>query len=354
MKRYLPLALSLLVLYVYLVGRSDPALLAAAGDASRSEAAPYSYTQQSPLSISKIAYPDPAVAGSPLFYVLTLHNSGSTPLSDVVVSDTLPAGTRFAYESHDCHRSSDNVLYCAGLSVPPGGHSTTWFGVRVEDTAQSQVVNQAYGVGAPGLPPAFGPPVAVGVVTPTPTPDPYPGPTVTPAPPPAESVALPTPGGEPRLVLSQSVSSPTADAGGEVVHHIVVTNQGSGAARDVVLAVQVPAGVQVHGVTITPEAANEWTGSILWVAWGYLEAGASASVELKVTLLPEAFDPESVGRVGLPDYGIEMPSALGLPPQALPETGEIAPCWGWIVFTAGLLIGGWLLRRELHRGDPGA
>jgi uncharacterized repeat protein (TIGR01451 family) len=48
------------------------------------------------LSLQQIDSPDPVMAGQAIAYTLTVHNAGPSPAEDVVVADTLPAGTAFA------------------------------------------------------------------------------------------------------------------------------------------------------------------------------------------------------------------------------------------------------------------
>ncbi len=341
MKRYLPYALFLFALYAYLVGRADPAPLSAAD------------IDQSPLSISKVAYPDPFISTYGGNYRLVLYNSGTVTLTDVAIEDTVPDGTS-CWVCSGCWKSG-NTLHWNMASFPPGSSYTHWFKVSVERGVE-QVVNDQYSASAPGVPAVTGPPVVSKVITPTPYPPPPPE-TPPPSPtapadrePPAPS---PTPPGEPLLVLSQDVSNPAAGPGDTLIHRVTVTNQGTGGAPDVVLAVQVPAGLELQEVTISPDAAHEWTGDILWVAWGYLEPGASASVELHGTVRPGVSAADLVVHASVPDYGLESGTAAEVPSQVLPDTGPSrAPWWGWLLLAGGLLLGGLLLRREL-RGDSG-
>jgi uncharacterized repeat protein (TIGR01451 family) len=49
----------------------------------------------SDLSITKVDTPDPVIAGQTLTYTITVSNAGPRNASDLVVSDTLPAGVTF-------------------------------------------------------------------------------------------------------------------------------------------------------------------------------------------------------------------------------------------------------------------
>jgi hypothetical protein len=137
-----------------------------------------------------------------------------------------------------------------------------------------------------------------------------------------------------------------------VTLRIMVTNDGTGGARDVVLALQLPAGLEAQEVIISPDAASEWQGNVLWVAWGYLEAGAVAAVEVRAVV---GADGVSSGEiiVAVPDYGLENQANVEIP-AVLPPTGPgAAPWWGWFALGGALLTGGWLLLQFVRRGESG-
>lgn len=346
MRRYLPLVLFVVLLATYGLSRAvsgAPISPHAAGNSAASQG-----TDQSPLSISKRGYPDPVIEGRELELELTVYNGGTVPLTGVVVSDTVPVGTSFRHYSSDCPIESGGVVYCPDLVIPAGAKRSVWIPVWV-GIGVTQVVNDQYGAGAPGVPPVTGEPIAVRVVTPTPAS--YPGPTVTlPPTPGVPPTTVPTeppiPSAKPQLVISQDSPSGAAGPGEEQVLRIVVTNEGTGAARDVILAVQLPPGLEVQGVSISPAAANEWTGRILWVAWGVLDPGAAAMVELRILVVPGAAGEVDV-IASLPDYGVESRAAVDVRPQVLPGTGvPITPLWGWAALAGALLIGGLLLLRR--------
>jgi uncharacterized repeat protein (TIGR01451 family) len=50
---------------------------------------------QADLSVAAVADPSPATAGEDLTYTITVTNAGPSPVSDAVVTDTVPAGTTF-------------------------------------------------------------------------------------------------------------------------------------------------------------------------------------------------------------------------------------------------------------------
>jgi len=345
MRRPLLLVLFLVLLGIFAVSLFVPGWPAGAGK-----------VPQQALSISKRAYPIPAVEGGGLSYEVTVHNGEPVTLTNVVITDILPSGARWVAVRPPCYRSSDqSYLHCPDLSLPPGGAITVWFLVQVSEGA-AQVVNDQYAAGAPGVPPVSGDPVVVPVVTAAPyTPGPYPPPTSSPLPTPVltpvptpiptsePAEPAPTPTGIPHLVLTQQAPSAMPAAGGEVTLRVAVTNDGTGGAHDVVLALQLPAGLEAQEVTISPDAASEWQGNVLWVAWGYLEAGAAASLEVRAVV---GADGVSGGEIvaSVPDYGLASQVDLGVAPAVLPPTGPgAAPWWGWFALGGALLTGGWLL-----------
>lgn len=332
--------------------------------------------EQPSLSISKRASPNPAFAYHPLRFDITLHNGSLAPLDGVVISDTVPTGTSFS-GSDECSMRDVNTVVCPGLHILPGEDRSVWFTVRV-DTWQHHVVNDQYSAGAPGETPVHGSPLVVPIATPSPYPSlgptpthgpyptitptpPYPSPTAPPGTVPPEPTGRPTqepeptlePAGQPHLVLSQSVPAEVPEPGEEMALRVTVTNDGTGAARDVVLALQMPAGLEVRDVVISPAAASEWQGNILWVAWGYLEAGATASVEVRAVV--NAAAPSGIDVIAtLPDYGLETRANVSGPPQVLPPTGLAAiPWWGWLALATTLVVGGLLLLQVVRRDGPG-
>lgn len=74
------------------------------------------------LSITKVGSPDPVTAGSQLDYTITVTNNGPSTATNVVVSDTLPAGVVFLSSSIPC---SGSPLTC-NLGTLANGASTTF------------------------------------------------------------------------------------------------------------------------------------------------------------------------------------------------------------------------------------
>lgn len=361
MKRYAYWVLFLGFFGLYVASR-----LAAAGTPAAASPGP-APSSQSYLAIEKEAHPPQILDGGSISFWITVYNSGPVAQTDVVISDTVPAGTTYYpypfYSS--CTDPVDGVVHCPIPLIPARGSTTVIMYVEANQ-GLLEVVNDQYCAGAPGVTPACGAPVVVPVVTPQAWCDIYPaptctpivgptlGPTTVPSPGPKPTwepvEPAPTPPGAPHLVLTQEEPSQMLAVGGEVTLRFAVTNDGTAGARDVVLAVPLPAGLAPGQVTVSPEAAHEWTGNTLWVAWGYLEAGATASVELHAPLLPGASGSTDFA-VSIPDYGVESHAVLDIQPQVLPDSGTApTPWWGWVALAGALLAGGLLLREYVRRG----
>ena len=69
---------------------------------------------QADLSITKTHHPDPAVAGSELYYDLTVHNSGPQDTATTTVVDTLPPEVRYVTNT------LADPSACTVNSAPPG------------------------------------------------------------------------------------------------------------------------------------------------------------------------------------------------------------------------------------------
>lgn len=82
-------------------------------------------TAEAGLTLSKTDSPDPVVAGNDLTYTLTVGNSGPSTAQDVVVTDTLPAGTTFVSAvggtgSTVCAQVQLGVVHCDVGDLNPG------------------------------------------------------------------------------------------------------------------------------------------------------------------------------------------------------------------------------------------
>ena len=116
------------------------------------------------LSIAKIASTERAEIGLPLVYTLTVANAGGTATAGVV-SDTVPAGTAFAWASPG-GALVDGAVTWQGLTLSAGTTMTFTYGVTVSCVASgTHILNDDYQVhAAEWLTPTLGAPLTVTAV----------------------------------------------------------------------------------------------------------------------------------------------------------------------------------------------
>ena len=102
-----------------------------------------------PVSIEKTAFPDPVTAGESLRYRLTVHNSSPLrPLTGLVISDVLPAGTTFSACSGGCTPPvfPDRTVRWTLASLGAGASTIFDLYVTVGLTASGRLTNTTYDV----------------------------------------------------------------------------------------------------------------------------------------------------------------------------------------------------------------
>ena len=118
--------------------------------ASAREAAPGNETAsetttigvQSDLTLSKTDSVDPVNAGAALAYTVTVTNNGPSDASDVVVTDTLPAGVTFVSTS-GCAEDPGGVPTCTLGTVSPGSPAMYTVNVTVDNSTNGTITNNA-------------------------------------------------------------------------------------------------------------------------------------------------------------------------------------------------------------------
>ena len=261
-------------------------------------------TQSADLSVTKTAAAS-VVAGTSLTYTITVSNAGPSDASNVVVTDTLPAGTTFV--SSSCGANPCNLGTLAA-----GGSEEITLVVNVAVDAASPLQN------------------TVAVTSAAADPDPVDNTFM------LETTVTPAPAD---LTITKTVDPEDAVVGQDVTYTIVVTNQGPGTATGVVVTDDLPAGVTVVSNSCGANPCNI----------GTLAAGASATITIVVTLpsTPGEFvNTASVDSTSEdPTPGNDASSAAldsHLPLEAVPALSPIGLAFLAITIAATVLV---VLRR---------
>ena len=97
-------------------------------------------TPAADLSISKIASPNPTEAGQTLTYSVTVSNAGPFDATNVVVTDTLPAGTTFISTS-GCAEDPNGIPTCTVGTIVAGGSAQYTITTTVDPGATGTLTN---------------------------------------------------------------------------------------------------------------------------------------------------------------------------------------------------------------------
>jgi len=107
-------------------------------------------TAEAGLTLTKTDSPDPVIAGNDLTYTLTVGNGGPSTAVDVVVTDTLPAGTTLVSAvggtgSTVCAEVQQGVVSCEVGDLDPGGSETIFITVTVDPSVPdgTHLINNA-------------------------------------------------------------------------------------------------------------------------------------------------------------------------------------------------------------------
>jgi uncharacterized repeat protein (TIGR01451 family) len=121
-----------------------------------------------PLTVTKRASSDPVPAGGLLTYILTANNTGGAYATGVVITDALPANTRFLTASHGGFEENGMITW-TNLAVPINGSLPITFAVTVPCTVGTSITNDSYRVmtSAQGIASDWGAPVTTMIEAPT-------------------------------------------------------------------------------------------------------------------------------------------------------------------------------------------
>lgn len=175
------------------------------------------------LSIAKTDLADPVVTGANVTYTLTIRNNGPANATNVVATDTLPAGLTFvsATPSQGAACTGPSTISCALGALASGAQATIT--VVAGTSSAGVVVNSAAVTGS--------------------EPDPNPSNNTT-----TEPTTIAAPGTADLRIVKVDSPDPTV-ANGIVAYTLTVENRGPSAASTVVVSDTVPANTTFEAVT---------------------------------------------------------------------------------------------------------
>jgi uncharacterized repeat protein (TIGR01451 family) len=211
------------------------------------------------LSIVKSASPFPAVAGSPLTYVLTASDLGPSDATGVTMTDTLPAGVTYASAT-----SSQGAVSQAGGTVTvdvgglaDGASATATILVTIDPGTRGAIANTAVVAGNEP-----DPNLANNTATVT---------------------TLVSPQAD--LAIVKSASPNPVIAGNSLSYTLTASDLGPSDATGVTMTDTLPAGVTYASATSSQGAVSQAGGTVT-VNVGNLSQGAAATATILVTVNP--------------------------------------------------------------------
>lgn len=213
--------------------------------------------EQVDLSLDKADAPDPVEVGETLTYTLTIDNAGPDTATGVTVTDTLPASVQFesvTTADGSCTRN-DRIVSCDLDPIASGGTAS----ITIEVTPQQE--GQITNVAVVSSDESDTDPSDNGDTEET------------------QVGAGPTPTADVALVKTDA-TDPVA-VGGVLVYTLNVDNLGPNQATDVSVVDNLPASFDFLSATATQGTCSE-TGGVVTCELGTLDAGSSASVEIRV------------------------------------------------------------------------
>jgi len=225
------------------------------GDPQSNLTVDFGFASISDLVVIKSDDPDPVVAGETLTYTLEVTNQGPSPVTGVVVTDTLPAGVSFTNltttQGSGSHEAGTVTVQLGSLDS--GGSATITITVAVLPSTTGSLLNQAVVSGD-----NFDP-VPLNNADDEPT-------AVTP---------------QIDLAIDKSATPEAVVAGQQLTYTLVVTNLGPSNATGVTVEDTLPAGVSFVSATPSQGTVTESAG-VLTAAVGNLAVGAQATITVLV------------------------------------------------------------------------
>ena len=220
----------------------------------------------SDLAVTVYADTDVVAVGEPFEYTVTVTNNGPSDATDVVLSDSLPAGATFVSDSTD---QAASTVVAGGVvsldldTLASGDTATLWIVVTPTASPGSKLVDSANAQGQQADPNTANN---------------------------SASLSLPVRGVS-DLSVTGSVQPGSGYVGQPMTYTIDVTNQGPNDEPDAVLSSNLPLGLVVDSTGSTQGADPPVSQGILTADLGLLPAGATAVVTLVVTPGPSDVGP---------------------------------------------------------------
>lgn len=212
----------------------------------------------SDLVVAKTANRGSAAIGDTVVFTVTARNTGPSTATNVVVTDTLPAGMSLV--SATTSKGSCTAATCAIGSLTTGETATVTVTARVTSGASGTTQTNSASATADQADPAPGSNTATAAVT----------------------VAA-----EADIALTKTIGTSPVVAGSPVRFRLRAANAGPGEATQVVLTDELPTTVSATGITATPTTGTcTISGRTVRCTVARLASGADASVDIVATVEP--------------------------------------------------------------------
>ncbi len=215
---------------------------------------PAAVTASADLSISKIDSADPVNAGASLTYTVTVDNAGPDTATNVVVTDTLPAGVTLVSTS-GCSEDPNGVPMCSLGDITAGSNASYTITVSVDAATVGTITNMA-SVTSDTADPDTGNNMASEDTT---------------------VIAIAD------LSISKTDSVDPVIAGTALTYTITVNNAGPSMATSVVVTDTLPAGVSL----VSTSGCSEDPAGVPTCSLGNIASGGNASYTVTVDVAPD-------------------------------------------------------------------
>ncbi|MDD4580534.1 MAG: hypothetical protein PHF80_07660, partial [Methanothrix sp.] len=259
------------------------------------------------ILVTKSAYPTSGSKGSPINFTLTVTNNGTATLSQVFVSDLLPAGLK--YDSSNGGMNSGQYINWTNVGpLAAGASRARWIQATIDGSAYGTPTNQVNVTGTPD----HGDPVNSG----------------------ASSSVL----ARQAIILVTKSSDPASGSKGSPINFtLTVTNNGTATLSQVFVSDLLPAGLKY-------DSSGGGTNSGQYINWtnvGPLAAGASRALWIKATIDGSAYGTltNQVNVTGIPERGNPVNSSA----SADVESSNICLSGHKFLASTGVPLAGWTI-----------